>query len=201
MSKFSKPLKHKNKYHGKRDSLRVSFKGLNCAGDHTLSFFLIFFSAYHSCTGVIMSLMTRLFYMNTSILKRLFYVRSSRLMLSVKNSRIPFPTAAFSYHCLILFPKLPSPWSLFLPLPFAVILFPTTASTGVPFLNTAFATIPFPTAAWSLVLPLVFAVIPFPTTALPLPESLWSLFLPLCNAQACHLYDRNIRAECVCIIF
>jgi len=34
MSKFSRPLKHKNAYHEKRHSLRVSFKGLNCAGDH-----------------------------------------------------------------------------------------------------------------------------------------------------------------------
>lgn len=37
MSKFSRPLKHKNAYHEKRHSLRVSFKGLNCAGDHTWS--------------------------------------------------------------------------------------------------------------------------------------------------------------------
>ena len=35
MSKFSRPLKHKNAYHEKRHSLRLSFKGLNCAGDHT----------------------------------------------------------------------------------------------------------------------------------------------------------------------
>ena len=37
MSKFSRSLKHKNAYHEKRHSLRVSFKGLNCAGDHTWS--------------------------------------------------------------------------------------------------------------------------------------------------------------------
>ena len=37
MSKFSRPLKLKNAYHEKRHSLRVSFKGLNCAGDHTWS--------------------------------------------------------------------------------------------------------------------------------------------------------------------
>ena len=36
MSKFSRPLKHKNAYE-KRHSLRVSFKGLNCAEDHTWS--------------------------------------------------------------------------------------------------------------------------------------------------------------------
>jgi len=37
MSKFSRPLKHKNAYHEKRHSLRVSLKGINCAGDHTWS--------------------------------------------------------------------------------------------------------------------------------------------------------------------
>jgi len=39
MSKFSRSLKHKNAYHEKRHSLRLSFKGLNCAGDHTWSCF------------------------------------------------------------------------------------------------------------------------------------------------------------------
>jgi len=37
MSKFSRSLKHKNAYQEKRHSLRVSFTGLNCAGDHTWS--------------------------------------------------------------------------------------------------------------------------------------------------------------------
>jgi len=38
---FSRPLKHKNAYHEKRHSLRVSLKGLNCVGDHTWSFIWI----------------------------------------------------------------------------------------------------------------------------------------------------------------
>ena len=37
MSKFSRPLKHQNAHHKKKRSLRVSFKGFNCAGDHTWS--------------------------------------------------------------------------------------------------------------------------------------------------------------------